>query len=197
MIREPAQSTSAESDASVSPSERVCVGAVAGAHGVRGAVRIKPFTAEPRSVAAYGPVTDESGTRSFRLRITEVRDDVVVATISGIADRDAAERLKGLRLYVSRAALPPPEQDEFYHADLIGLPVELEDGTPLGCVRGLDDFGAGDVIEVERRDGGMPLVLPFTREFVPIVDVSARRVVVSPPESLLAPARADEGAAHE
>ena len=172
--------------------ERICVGVIVGAQGVRGAVRIKPFTAEPRDVAAYGPVTDATGARKFRLKVTDVRGGVAIATLAGIGDRNAAEALKGIELHVPRAALPPPEEDEFYHADLIGLPVELEDGTLFGRVRSLDDYGAGDVIEVERADRGMPLALPFTRDFVPVVDVAGKRVVVAPPENLLTAGEGDE-----
>lgn len=167
--------------------DRVCVGTIVAAQGVRGGVRIKPFTAEPRDVAAYGPVTDESGLRSFRIKVTGQRGGVLLAQIEGVADRDAAEALRGLRLYVPRAALPEPEEEEYYHADLIGLPVELEDGSAFGRVQALYDFGAGDVIEVRPDTGGMPLLLPFTRDFVPVVDLAARRVVVAPPESLLRP----------
>jgi len=164
---------------------RVCVGAVAGVHGVRGAVRVKSFTAVPADVAAYGPVEDEAGTRRFRVKVVGERGGMVIATLSGVTDRDAAAALKGLRLYVDRAALPAAEEDEFYHADLIGLAVETADGAPFGTVRALHDFGAGDVIEIVPAEGGTPVVLPFTREVVPVVDLTAGRLVVVPPEGLL------------
>lgn len=164
---------------------RVCVGAVAGVHGVRGAVRIKTFTAVPADVAAYGPVEDEAGTRRFRLQVVGERGGMVIATLSGVTDRDVAEALKGLRLYVDRSALPAPEEDEFYHADLIGLAVETTDGIPFGTVRALHDFGAGDVIEIVPVGAGTPVVLPFTREVVPVVDLAAGRIVVDPPKGLL------------
>jgi 16S rRNA processing protein RimM len=144
-------------------------------------------------VAAYGPVSDAAGARRLRLKVTGRRGGVVLAQIEGVADRNAAEALRGLRLYVPRAALPPPAEEEYYHADLIGLPVELEDGRAFGRVRALHDFGAGDVIEVQPDAGGTPLLLPFTRDFVPVVDLAGRRVVVAPPESLLASERGREG----
>ena len=169
------------SEAAAGP-DRVCLGAITGAHGIRGAVRIKPFTADPHAVGAYGQLSDEAGARFFRLQVADVRGGVVIAAIAGITDRNAAERLKGVRLYVPRSALPPPEDDEFYHADLIGLRAELEDGTPFGRVRAVDNFGAGDVIELQPAGGGAPLLLPFTREFVPVVDMAAGRIVVAPPE---------------
>lgn len=163
---------------------RVCLGAVAGAHGVQGAVRVKPFTAEPEAVGAYGDVSDEAGTRRFSLKVLGVNKGMVIARLSGIDDRDAAEALRGLRLYVSRDALPEPEEDEFYHADLIGLVAETEAGQPFGQVRALYDFGAGDVIEIVPAAGGQPVVLPFTREAVPVVDLHGGRIVVVPPEGL-------------
>ena len=169
---------------------------IVGVHGVRGMVRVKPYTAEPASLDAYGPLTNASGDRTFRLRVGNVSGNVVLASIDGITDRDAAERLRGLELYVSRSVLPAPEEDEFYLADLIGLAVELEDGTSYGKVRSVDDYGAGDVIEIQPAAGGMPLVLPFTREFVPVVDLAGARIVVSPPEDLLRPGT-DDGRAEE
>jgi 16S rRNA processing protein RimM len=162
-------------------SARVCIGAIIGAHGVRGQVRVKSFTADPRDVGAYGPVEDEAGTRRFRLRVSGApKDGVVVAQIEGVVGRDAAEALKGTALYVPKAALPPPEEDEFYHADLIGLRVELKDGSALGRVKALFDFGAGDVLEVETEGKGT-LFLPFTRAVVPVVDVAGGRLVAVPP----------------
>src|SRR5215212_5861077 len=115
--------------------KRVCVGVVAGAHGVRGAVRIKSFTAKPEDVAGYGPLEDESGQQRFSLRLVGAAKGVLIGWLSGVADRDRAEGLRGLRLYLPRAALPPTEDEEFYHADLIGLDAALPDGTPLGRVR--------------------------------------------------------------
>lgn len=161
-------------------SDRVCLGAIAGAQGVRGAVRIKPFTARPEDVAAYGPVEDESGTRRFKLRVVEVKGGMVIATAEGVADRNAAEALRGTQLWVARDRLPPPEEGEFYHADLVGLAVEDEAGNPVGRVAALHDFGAGEVIEIA-RDGANSLMLPFTLAVVPVVDVAAGRVVIAPP----------------
>lgn len=160
--------------------DRVCVGVVVGAHGVRGAVRVKPFTEDPQALGAYGPVEDEAGQRRFRLKVLGVAKGLVNAVLAGIADRDAAEALKGVRLYVPRAALPEPDEDEFYYSDLIGLAAELEDGTPYGTVRGVFDFGAGDVVELAFADGRTEM-LPFTRAAVPVVDLAAGRLVVAPP----------------
>jgi 16S rRNA processing protein RimM len=162
---------------------RICLGAVTGAQGVRGAVRIKPFTQRPEDVAAYGAVEDEDGRRSWTIRLVGKAKGVVIGKIAGIDDRDAAEALKGVRLYVARSALPPPQEEEYYHADLLGLVVELRDGTMLGRVRAVHDFGAGDSIEVERAAGGTVLV-PFSKAAVPVVDLAGGRLVVDPPEGL-------------
>jgi 16S rRNA processing protein RimM len=157
------------------------VGVVVGAHGVRGAVRVKPFTAEPGAVAAYGPVEDEGGTRRFELRLIGEGKGVVVAKLAGVDDRNAAEALKGLRLYVPRAALPPPEEEEFYHADLLGLEAVTRDGDRLGTVRAVHEYGAGDSLEIALGDGGT-LFVPFTKAAVPAVDLAGGRLVVDPPE---------------
>lgn len=166
----------------------ICVGVISGAHGVRGAVRIKAFTAEPRSVFAYGPVSDESGERRFDLRFQPgagaARGGQVIARIDGVADRAAAEALKGTRLHVPRSALPQPDADEFYHADLIGLEVESVDGGRLGRVRSVDDYGAGDMLTVDGEDG-REIMLPFTRSVVPEVDIAGGRIVADPPAGLL------------
>jgi 16S rRNA processing protein RimM len=154
-------------------------------------VRIKSFTAEPAAIAAYGPLEDEAGKRRFAIEIVGHGKSVLLARVEGIADRDAAERLKGIRLYVARAALPPPGEEEYYHADLLGLAVELDDGTPLGRVKAVHDFGAGDSLEVE-RPGKAPVMVPFTRAAVPVVDLAHGRLVVSPLPGLLAEAPPNE-----
>jgi 16S rRNA processing protein RimM len=163
---------------------RLCVGIITGAQGVRGAVRIKSFTAVPEDVAAYGPVADEAGQREFALRPVGRAKGVVIATIAGVADRDAAERLKGVRLYVARDKLPAPGEEEYYHADLIGLAAVLRDGTPLGRVRAVHEYGAGDSLEVA-SESGVTVMVPFTRAAVPEVDLAAGRLVIEPLDGLL------------
>ena len=164
--------------------KRICVGVITGAHGVRGAVRVKSFTAEPEDVARYGPLEDESGERHLSLRLVGNAKGVVIARLAGVADRDRAEGLRGLRLYLPRAALPPAADDEYYHADLIGLEAALADGTALGHVRAVHDFGAGDTLEIERPTGP-PAMVPFTRAIVPVVDLAAGRLVLDPPPGLI------------
>lgn len=168
----------------MAPPEKVCLGTVVGVHGVRGNVRIKSFTAHPADVAAYGAVSDESGARRFELTVLGEARGAVLARLSGVADRDAAEALRGLRLYVPRAALPKANEDEFYHADLIGLPVETREGAALGRVSAVHNFGAGDILEL-RDDSGRELLLPFSDAVVPEIDLGAGRIVATPPASLL------------
>ena len=163
---------------------RLCVGVITGPQGVRGAVRVKSFTAVPADVAAYGPVEDEAGQRRFELTIVGNAKGVVIAKIAGLGDRDAAELLKGTRLYVARSALPAPDEDEYYHSDLVGLPMVLRDGSPFGTVRAVHDYGAGTSLEVA-HEGGQLVMVPFTRAIVPVVDLAAGRLVIDPPEGLL------------
>jgi 16S rRNA processing protein RimM len=163
---------------------RVLMGVITGAHGVRGQVRVKSFTAEPDAIARYGPLEDERGGRRFALALTGTVKGVLIARIDGVADRNAAERLKGTRLYLARTALPPPGPDEYYHADLIGLAVMLKDGAALGRVCAVHEYGAGDSLEVEKADGGT-VVVPFTDAVVPEIDIAAGRLVVDPPPGLL------------
>lgn len=161
----------------------VCVGVVTSPHGVRGLVKIRPFTADPADLTAYGTPTDGAGTpRPFEL-LNPLKGQLL-ARFDGVEDRDQAEALRGLRLYVPRAALPPPEEDEFYHADLIGLTAILPDGTVLGMVRAVYDFGAGDVLEVI-GSGRPPVMVPFTKAVCPRVDLEGGQVLVDPPPGLL------------
>lgn len=155
------------------PAGTVCVGAIAGAFGVRGEARIKSFCAEPSDIAAYSPLTAENG-RAFEVKLGRAIKGGYAARLSGVATREDAEALKGTRLYAPRERLPALPDDEFYHADLIGLDVVDTGGEPLGRVKAIHDFGAGDVIEVM---GKTELMLPFTREAVPTVDLTARRLI--------------------
>ncbi len=163
--------------------DRICVGAIVGAHGVRGLVRLKSFTERPEDIIAYGPLTDASGKRCFQVSLTGRARDALLARIAGVADRDQAAALRGTRLYVLRAALPDPAEEEFYHADLVGLRAEAPDGTALGRVIAVHTFGGNDVLEIAPA-AGESLMVPFTCQSVPAVDLAVGRVVVDlPPES--------------
>ena len=158
--------------------ERILVGVVVGAQGLSGVLRVKSFTQNPADLAAYGPVEDESG-RRLRLKVTSETKDAVMVRLEGVNDRTQAEALKGARFYVPRESLPAAEEDEYYLADLIGLVAERADGAVLGKVKAVHDFGAGVSIELEGP--GASLVLPFTQDVVPVVDLAGRRLVVVPP----------------
>jgi 16S rRNA processing protein RimM len=166
-------------------SDWVCVARIVAAHGLSGALKLRCFTERPADVAAYGPVFDQGGRRLFELSIIGEARGGVLARAIGVDDRNAAEALRGTELLVPRAALPTPGPDEFYHADLEGLLALRADGVRLGTVRGLVNFGAGDLIEIA-ADDGRTLSLPFDRQTVPVIDLERGRLVVEPPVELLA-----------
>jgi 16S rRNA processing protein RimM len=174
---------------------RICLGVIAGAHGLDGAVLIRSYTADPASIGSYGKLQDAEGKRTFKLKVRRVTAKGVIVRLDGIADRTQAEGLRGIELYVERAALPEPDEDEVYVADLIGLRVEGKDGTQLGTVSRMDNYGAGEVMEVTLVSGGA-LLLPFTRAAVPVVDIAGGRVVVDPPATIEA-AGNDKGGADD
>jgi 16S rRNA processing protein RimM len=158
----------------------VLLGIIGAPHGIRGEVRVKSYTADPTDLGRYGPLTAEDG-RSFAVRTVRAAKDVVVVRFAGIDDRNAAEALNGVKLFVPRAVLPPPEEeDEFLHADLIGLRAETEAGEDLGRISAIHDFGGGDILEVQPAKGPS-LLFPFTRAVVPVIDIPGGRVIVAPP----------------
>ena len=159
---------------------KLCVGVIVGAHGVRGDVRVKSFTVVPEDLASYGRLADSSGRREFTLSVLGQVKGLLRAHIAGVDDRNAAEALAGVELHIDRDALPGLGEEEFYHSDLIGLSAEREDGSVLGTIAAVHDFGAGDVIEIAPPSGGT-LVLPFTAAVVPVVDLAGGRVVIRPP----------------
>jgi 16S rRNA processing protein RimM len=162
--------------------ERIVMGVVTGAHGVRGLVRVKSFTADPADLTAYGPLTDAAGRTEYALTLKGEVKGQLLAAIAGCTDRNAAEALRGTQLYLARALLPETEDgDEFYHADLIGLSARDAAGVELGRVRAVFDFGSGDVLEVLDADG-RAVLYPFTRTVVPEIDLAAGTLTVLPPE---------------
>lgn len=174
----------------------VCVAVVAAAHGIRGALRLRCFTEDPRAVAAYGPLRDRSGGRALCVRVIGEAKGGVIVAVEGVDDRDAAEAMRGLELFVPRAALPALEEDEYYHADLVGLAVHDREGRPVGRVVALWDFGAGELLEIATDDNAV-IDLPFTRDAVPKIDLAAGLVVVDIPETLRPRVRGKAGPARD
>ena len=164
--------------------DRVCVGAIAGSFGVKGEVRLKSFCAEPTAIATYGPLFTEDGSQSFKITLTRPVAGGLGARLSGVATKEQADALKGTSLYADRGKLPPAGEEEYYHADLIGLDAIDPGGAPLGTVRAVHNHGAGDLLELAGPGLVSPLLVPFTRAAVPTVDLAARRVIVDLPEGL-------------
>ena len=168
---------------------RILLGHIAGAHGIRGEVLIKTYTEAPENVGAYGPLSDESGVRTFNLKSARAAPKGVVARLQGVDDRNAAEALKGIALYIERDRLPAAADGEFYHADLIGLAAVDSDGKPLGEIVAVQNYGAGDLLEIRLIGRSQTEFAPFTEACVPEVNVAAKRVVVVLPD---APAMGEE-----
>jgi 16S rRNA processing protein RimM len=163
--------------------ERVCLGQFGAPHGVRGEIRLHSFTADPSAITRYGPLEGEDG-RAFEIEAMRPAKEHFVAKVSGVADRDAAERLKNVKLYVPRERLPEPDEpDEFYYADLIGLSVVDRSGKKLGAVIAVHNFGAGDLIEMSPEGGGKTELLPFDEVHVPVVDIAAGKIIAVPPQN--------------
>lgn len=163
----------------------ILLGRFGAPHGVRGDVRLQSYTGDPMAIGGYGPLTDKSGKRVFELlNLRPQGKDMLVARVKGVDDRNGAEALTGVELFIDREKLPAPDEDEFYLADLIGLRAETTEGALIGRVLGLRNFGAGDILEVAPATGGETLMFPFTRAVVPVVNVAEGRVVIEPPAEI-------------
>ena len=162
---------------------QVCVARIGAAHGVRGAVKLWTFTEDPVAVRRYGPLSTKDGTRQFEIASAREAKGHLVAQFKGIATRDEAERLNGLELYVAREKLPATDEDEYYHADLIGLAAVTTAEQPLGRVIAIHNFGAGDILEIAPPSGAT-MLLPFTNAVVPSVDISGGRVLIELPQEV-------------
>ena len=159
-------------------SPRILLGRIGAAHGLAGEVVVQSFAQEPLDLKAYGSLTDRQATQTFHITSLRVAGKGLIARIKGIGDRTAAEALKGTELYIERVKLPRTKDDEFYHADLIGLEARSPGGAPIGTIVDVPNYGAGDLLEIKPGTGGETLLVPFTRENVPSVDLAARRVEV-------------------
>lgn len=164
--------------------DRICVGAISGAFGVAGEVRLKSFCAEPTAIADYGPLYTEDGSRSFTVKLTRPVAGGLGARLSGVKTKEEADALRGTELYADRARLPKLPDDEFYHSDLIGLEARDTGGEILGKVTAVHNHGAGDLLEIHGAGRKSSLMLPFTLAVVPTVDLASGRIVVDLPEGL-------------
>lgn len=165
--------------------ERICVGAISGSFGVRGEVRLKSFCADPEAIGDYAPLYSEDGTKTYALTITRMVKGGFAAKMSGVTTKEEADALKGTRLFADRDALPDLQDDEFYHTDLIGLEVLDTGGKSLGHVRAVHNHGAADLLEIHGPNLKATVLLPFTNEVVPTVDLTAGRIIADPPEGLI------------
>ena len=162
---------------------QICIARIGAAHGVRGAVKLWTFTEDPLAVKAYGPLVTKDGARQFEVTHAREAKDHLVATIKGVATREDAERLNGIELYIARENLPETDDDEYYHADLIGLAAVNAANEPIGRVSAIHNFGAGDIIEIAPPHGST-LLLRFTNAVVPTVDLANGRVVIELPQEI-------------
>lgn len=169
----------------MSDDSRICLGAISGAFGVKGEVRLKSFTATPDDIAVYGPLESEDRALSFEITLSgQSAKGALIARLSGVATKEQADALRGVRLYAERDRLPALPDDEFYHADLIGLEVFDTGGAPLGRVKAVLNHGAGDLLEIHGPALKSTVLVPFTRDAVPTVDLASGRIVADPPEGL-------------
>ena len=168
----------------------IFVAQVGAAHGVRGEVKVTTFTADPMALADYKTLLRQDGSPALAIASARPAKGGIVARLKGVADRNAAEALRGLKLYIPRDSLPEPEEDEFYLADLVGLFVETAEGEALGTVKAVQDFGAGDLLEIQPR-AGATWWLPFTRQAVPEVRLAQGKLIAAPPATI--EADPDEG----
>ncbi|MDE0346697.1 MAG: ribosome maturation factor RimM [Boseongicola sp.] len=164
--------------------DRVCVGAITGAFGIKGEVRLKSFCAEPESIASYGPLSSEDGTTTWNLQLVRPSKNGFVGRLSGVTTKVEADALRGTKLHVARSRLPELPEDEFYNADLVDLLVLDTGGSELGRVTAVLNHGAGDLLEIGQNNAGPGILLPLTRANVPTIDLTSGHVVIDPPDGL-------------
>jgi 16S rRNA processing protein RimM len=163
--------------------KQICVARIGAAHGTSGEVRLWPFTADPQAVGRYGVLNTADG-RGIEIEQLRPIKGFFIARLKGVTDRNGAEQLRNVDLFVPRDRLPPPAEDEYYHADLIGLAAEDAGGRPIGTVIAIHDFGAGDLLEIVPAGGGETMLLPFTAAVAPTVDIAAGCIVLDPPAEI-------------
>lgn len=167
------------------PQRLIRLGVFGAAQGVRGEVRVKSFTVDPKSIGAYGALTDASGSRRFALHVVRaVKDDMVVARVDGVGSREAAQALTGVELFARRDQLPAPGEGEYYHEDLVGLQAFAPSGEAIGEVVAVLNYGAGDLLEIRPAAGGETILLPFAEAFAPEIDFEAGGMTIVLPNEI-------------
>ena len=171
---------------------KICVGLIAAAQGIRGFVRLRSFTDDPESIFKYKPLMSEDGQREFKIKFQGVSKDMFVASIDGVTDRNSAEALRGVQLFVERMKLPKPKKGQYYDADLIGLLAKDGQGKEFGKILAVHNYGAGPFLEIgtTKKDSFM---LPFTDACVPEVDTAKAYALIVPPEGWLDDEKEDNG----
>ncbi len=167
----------------------IIIGALAGAFGVKGEVRLKSFTSDPEAIEKYSPLFTEDGSRVFEVRLTGQLKNMLSAKLSGVHTKEQADSLRGLQLFVPRSKFPQLTDDEFYYADLVGLHVVNAAGAELGQIKAVQNHGATDLLEILTEGEDQSVLLPFTRINVPTVDIGAGKIIIDPPDGLF-----DDGA---
>ena len=162
----------------------IIMGALAGAFGIKGEVRLKSFTSDPKAIANYGPLFTEDGSRSYQVRLTGQLKNAFSARLSGVHTKEQADGLRGLQLFVPRSKFPKLPDDEFYYADLLGLSVFSAGGAELGQIKAVQNHGATDLLEIFTAKTNQSVLLPFTQINVPTVDISSGKIIIDPPEGL-------------
>ena len=166
------------------PRDQVLVGVIVGAHGIKGEVKLKSFTSDPLSIGRYGPLQSKPGQQFEIIKLKAAKDDFI-ASLRNVNDRNEAETLKGVELFVAREKLPKLKTHEAYAHDLMGLDVVMENGSKLGKLVGMPNYGAGDLLEVAVEGNSETVLIPFTNAFVPQEDFSNGRIIVNLPEGYL------------
>ena len=165
-------------------SNKVCLGVIVGVHGVKGLMRVKSYTEIDSDILSYGILENDSGDQ-FEVKIKGKSKGTLLVEVEGVTDRNTAESLKGTKLFISRDALPAPQEEEFYYSDLVDLSVYKLDGSFVGRVIGVHDFGAGDLIDISLKDSNQTVLVPFTREIVTEIDLENNTLTIDPMPGLI------------
>jgi 16S rRNA processing protein RimM len=167
------------------PPNHILLGRFGRAHGVKGEVRLQSFTADPLAIAGYSPLLSADGAKTYALASARAAADMLIVRVEGVTTREGADMLNGVELFAPRERLPPAEdEDEFLMADLVGCRAILPDGTVLGEIVGVANYGAGDLLDIRPTAGGPSVLMPFTRAYAPRIDIAGREVAIDPPAGL-------------